>query len=268
MEHNLFQETVWGYYQGYGRSLPWREPDANGMFDPYKILVSEIMLQQTQAPRVIPKYEQFLEHFPNIQTLAVASQQDVLTAWSGLGYNRRARFLHQAAQAVAAQHDGVVPGNEKDLVALPGVGTNTARAVLTYAFNQPVVFIETNIRTVYIHHFFQDKDAVPDTDIMELVQHTVDKEHPREWYWALMDYGSHLKTTVGNFSRYSKHYTKQSKFTGSRRQIRGAVIKLLTNKPLLLTDIQMNIPDERLESVLADLVKEGMIIKSGNRYRL
>lgn len=270
MPHNYseFQEIVWNYFREHGRDLPWRQLDPDGRVDPYEVLVSEIMLQQTQVARVIPKYEQFLTLFPDIMSLAQASQQAVLIAWNGLGYNRRARFLHQAAQAIATQHAGVVPQTEKELFALPGVGANTARAILAYAFNQPVVFIETNIRTVYIYHFFENQVSVRDTDIIELVRQTLDQEHSREWYWALMDYGNHLKTTVGNISKYSKHYVKQSTFIGSKRQVRGAVLKHLVAGPMSPEELAKVIPDTRLEPVLDDLVDEGMIQKTGGLYML
>ena len=221
-----FQALVWDYFQQSGRhDLPWRLAAADGQFDPYTIMVSELMLQQTQVQRVIPKYAEFLQKFPTLQDLAAAELGAVLTAWSGLGYNRRAKFLWQSAQRVVDEYNGVFPQTTAELVNLPGIGKNTAGAIQAYAFNHPVVFIETNIRSVYIHHFFADKTDVSDTDILQLVAATVDSEHPREWYWALMDYGSHLKKSVGNTSKQSKTYMKQSAFHGSKRQIRGQVIK-------------------------------------------
>jgi A/G-specific adenine glycosylase len=227
-------------------------------------MVSEIMLQQTQAARVIPKYQEFLTLFPTVQSLAAASLADVLKAWSGLGYNRRAKFLWQAA----GQIKNTFPDTLDDLVALPGVGVNTAGAILAYSFNQPVVFIETNIRSVYIHHFFEDRRDVHDTEILPIVKVTLDKEHPREWYWALMDYGVYIKNTVGNTSRNSKHYTKQSTFAGSRRQIRGQIIRLLSERPVSDEEIRNIISDTRLDEVLNDLTKEQLIRLDGHLYRL
>jgi A/G-specific adenine glycosylase len=227
-------------------------------------MVSEIMLQQTQAARVIPKYQEFLTLFPTVQSLAAASLADVLKAWSGLGYNRRAKFLWQAA----GQIKNTFPDTLDDLVALPGVGVNTAGAILAYSFNQPVVFIETNIRSVYIHHFFEDRRDVHDTEILPIVKVTLDKEHPREWYWALMDYGVYIKNTVGNTSRNSKHYTKQSTFAGSRRQIRGQIIKLLSERPVSDEEIRNIISDIRLDEVLNDLTKEQLIRLDGYLYSL
>jgi A/G-specific adenine glycosylase len=259
-----FSEIVWDYYHDHGRNLPWRLSEPDGSFDPYKIMVSEIMLQQTQAGRVIPKYQEFLIAFPTIQLLAEATLAEVLTVWSGLGYNRRAKFLWQAAQRIT----GSFPQTVNELSALPGIGIQTAGAILAYSFNKPVVFIETNIRTVYIHHFFANRVDVHDKELLPLVEATLDHEHAREWYWALMDYGVFLKATVGNTSRNSKHYVKQSAFHGSKRQIRGQVLRLLTESPQTLEDLQAAIPDPRLLTVLHDLKTEQLIQQSSNLYRL
>ncbi len=263
----LFTETVWEYYRHHGRhDLPWRQPEADGSFKPYKILVSELMLQQTQVSRVIPKYQQFLEAFPTVTRLAAAPLGQVLKAWSGLGYNRRAKFLHQAVRQIARA--GAFPQTLPGLTRLPGVGPNTAGAILAYAFNQPAIFLETNIRTAYIHHFFSDQISIADKAILELVRATLDTKNPRQWYWALMDYGSYLKQTAGNPNRRSKSYSKQSTFHGSRRQIRGQVIRLLANGPLTQTDLQEQIPDERLKSVLDELLTEQLIQKQAKHFRL
>src|SRR5215471_3425360 len=172
--YEQFCKLVFEYYQNHGRhDLPWRLPDSNGSFHPYKILVSEIMLQQTQVPRVLPKFKDFIGQFPTIQSLAQAPLKDVLVAWQGLGYNRRAKFLWQAAQAIIQDSEGTVPSTESDLVKLPGIGKNTAGAISAYAFNQPAIFIETNIRTVFIHHFFKDQVDVPDKALLGLVGATL-----------------------------------------------------------------------------------------------
>ena len=263
-----FQEVVWEYYRKYSRDLPWRNAELDGTFKPYKILVSEIMLQQTQAVRVVPKYHEFLTRFPSLHSLAEAPLADVLACWSGLGYNRRAKFLWQAAQYVEHECGGVFPDTIEELVMLPGVGKNTAGAIMAYAYNQPVAFIETNIRTAYIHHFFADHQAVADQTIEPFVFQTVDSENPREWYWALMDYGVFLKTTIGNVSRDSKHYTKQSKFIGSKRQVRGQVIKALTVHPYTAEELQQLVGDTRLSEVLQDLSDESLIQLTENLYHL
>ena len=264
-----FQLTVWEYYHEHGRSdLPWRQPEHDGSFSAYKIMVSELMLQQTQVSRVILKYEAFLKQFPDVRALAAAEQGEVLRAWSGLGYNRRAQFLHQAAKQIVNGHNGQFPTDEAGLVSLAGVGNATANAILAYAYNQSVSFIETNIRTVYIHHFFHDRTGISDKILESLIEQTVDHEHPREWYWALMDYGTYLKRTVGNLNMLSISYSKQSRFEGSPRQIRGQVIRLLSDKPHHLSGLRQEINDKRLEAIVADLVREGLIQKHGNRLSL
>jgi len=257
-ERAAFLEALWDFYAHSGRgNLPWRQAEVDGSFDPYKVMVSELMLQQTQVPRVIPKYHAFLQRFPTAVKLAEADLGDVLREWQGLGYNRRAKFLWQAAQTVAKL--GHFPDTAAELVQLPGIGPNTAGAILAYAHNQPVVFVETNVRTVYIHHFFGDREGINDKEIIHLLEQTLDHENAREFYWALMDYGSHLKATIGNLNKASKHYAKQSKFQGSRRQVRGQVIRLLGSKHYSLAELQTAIPDGRLAAVLGDLVQEGLI---------
>lgn len=265
-QRSEFLEILWDFYARHGRELPWRAPGSAGQFDPYKIMVSELMLQQTQVARVVPKYHEFLELFPTIQKLAGAELGEVLRAWQGLGYNRRAKFLWQAAQAV--NNLGSFPDTAAGLVKLPGIGVNTAGAILAYSYNQPAVFIETNVRTVYIHQFFTDRADVADKEIITLLEQTLDHENPREFYWALMDYGTHLKATVGNVSKASKHYTKQSTFKGSRRQLRGLIIRTLGGGHHTLSALHEAIADERLESVLDDLVAEGLIRATNGTYAL
>lgn len=264
-----FIETLYGYYRQYGRhDLPWRLPEADGSFDPYKILVSEIMLQQTQVPRVIPKYHEFLTRFPSFDPLADASLGDVLIAWQGLGYNRRAKFLWQAAQIVVREFGVTLPRDQLMLQKLPGIGHNTAGAILAYVYNEPAVFIETNIRTVYIHHFFHDQTGVTDQDILDLVEETLDHANPREFYWALMDYGAYLKQTVGNLSRASKAYSKQSKFHGSLRQLRGKVLRQLAGGRQPEAVLLELLDDERAVDALDQLLEEGLIMKVNGHYRL
>lgn len=266
-----FQTAVWDYYHAHGRhDLPWRQPWAgtDDVFDPYAILVSELMLQQTQVARVMPKYQQFMKQFPTAQALAAAPLGTVLWAWNGLGYNRRAKFLHQAAGQIMSRSGGEFPQQSAALVELPGVGANTAGAILAYAFNQPVVFIETNIRTVFIHHFFHGQIGITDKAILEFVGATLDKEQPREWYWALMDYGAYLKQTVGNPNLRSAGYAKQSIFHGSRRQLRGQVIRLLGERPRTAIALRRQLEDDRLTTVLTELLAEGLIRKHGETYRL
>lgn len=260
---SLFLETLWDYYTKHGRhDLPWRKLGADGNVDPYKVMVSELMLQQTQVGRVIPKYDLFLQNFPTASMLADAELGDVLRVWQGLGYNRRAKFLWQAARVLATLP--AFPTEQRDLVSLPGVGVNTAGAIQTYSFNKPVLFVETNIRTVYIYHFFRNQADITDKAILGVLDQTLDREQPREFYWALMDYGSYLKASVGNLSRVSKHYVKQSRFAGSKRQVRGQVIRLLGAGPQSVAALAEQVPDSRLTGVLDELVSEGLVrVKRG-----
>jgi A/G-specific adenine glycosylase len=268
-ELTAFRKTVWDFYREHGRhELPWRRAEADGEFDPYKILVSEIMLQQTQVARVIPKYNEFLAKFPDVARLAQASLGEVLRAWSGLGYNRRAKFLWRSAQMVVADFGGEFPRGARELQKLPGVGPNTAGAITAYAFNRPAVFVETNIRTVFIHHFFKHQRDIPDKTILELVEQTLDRERPRVWFWALVDYGAYLKQTVGNVNRASRSYAKQSKFAGSKRQLRGQVIRLLIERSYNQSELAGLLGDDRLDVVLDDLVAEKLIAARSGSFML
>jgi A/G-specific adenine glycosylase len=262
-KQEAFIADVWGYFNKHQRSMPWRENT-----DPYWIIVSEIMLQQTQVERVIPKFEAFIRQFPSVQALAMSHLVDVLQAWVGLGYNRRARFLWLAANQLVQEYGGAVPNTVEELVKLPGIGPNTAAAILAYAYNQPVIFIETNIRTVYLHYFYQNEVAVEDSRLWPLIEKTVDADNPREWYWALMDYGTFLKKTIGNPNRRSRHYVRQSAFEGSLRQIRGQVIRELAYAPHSMSQLQNKIADARLTIVLEQLKKEGFITLVADRVQL
>lgn len=263
----LFQKEIWEYYRVHGRTFPWRRTR-----DPYKIMVSEIMLQQTQTSRVVDKYKEFLKLFPNIASLAQTSPADVLRVWQGLGYNRRALYLHQAAQAIVSQYRGKVPSDHDALVALPGIGTNTAGAIRAFAFNQPSVFIETNIRRVFIHFFFPRSQQVDDKAIRRFVEESVDQENPREWYWALMDYGVHLAATTQNANRRSVHYTKQSPFEKSIRQLRGKLVRLLLDaNTMSRAQIKKKLPeedDQRIADALDGLTKDGLISRHGQKFSL
>lgn len=261
-----FKKTVLEFYRYKKRIFPWRETS-----NPYFILVSEIMLQQTQAPRVIEKYREFIEKFPTIQSLAKSSNTQVLATWQGLGYNRRALYLKQIANTLVENYSGRVPREIDELTKLPGIGYNTACAIVAFAFNSPTVFIETNIRTVFIHFFFKDSPTVSDKDILPLVEETLDRNNPRDWYYALMDYGTFLKKEFKNPSRKSKTYAKQAPFEGSNRQLRGKILKLLLeNKHLSQEEINNQLPLEstRIEKVLKDLEKEQFINKSNSVYTI
>jgi A/G-specific adenine glycosylase len=264
-----FRQIVLKYYAASGRhDLPWRQAAVDGTYNPYAILVSEIMLQQTQVSRVIPKFNAFMKQFPDVHALATASLRDVLIAWQGLGYNRRAKYIWQAALIIESQWKGVMPRSQTELESLPGIGSNTAAAILAHAFNQPVVFIETNIRTVFIHHFIKTEAKVSDKALMPLVAATLNQTNPRQWYWALMDYGSFLKQQVGNSSRQSQAYVKQATFSGSLRQIRGQVLRLLTNGPLDSSTLLQTLADERASQVLRQLEAEHLVQRNSDVYDL
>jgi A/G-specific adenine glycosylase len=254
---DTFRDAVWSFYRENGRRLPWRETD-----DPYAVLVSEVMLQQTQVARVASKYVEFLEAFPTLDALAAAPFPAVLAVWSGLGYNRRAVNLKRCAEVLSAERGGSVPDDVDALVALPGVGRATAAAVLTYAFGQVVPFVETNVRTVFLHHFFSGMDDVPDREIMLLVEATWDRADPRGWGWALMDYGTYLKRAMPNPSRRSRHHVVQSRFEGSDRQVRGALLRaLMTAAPASTDDLAQVTGAEsaRVARLLAELAGEGFL---------
>lgn len=244
--------------------MPWRDNT-----DPYYVLVSELMLQQTQVDRVIPKFQLFMSTFPTVKDLAEASLGEVLIVWSGLGYNRRAKFLHEAAKRVVAEFQGVIPQTYDELIGLPGIGPNTAGAILAYSFNQPAVFIETNVRTVYFHHFFDDQALVDDKELKELVARTIDKEHPRQWYWGLMDYGSYLKKQGAGRIDKSSHYKKQTPLKGSVREVRGLILKALSKKDYQLDELRTEMPaDERFDTALRGLTAEGLVGQTGDILHL
>ena len=230
-----FQKKIYAHYLKEKRSLPWRSTR-----DPYKILISEVMLQQTQAPRVIPKYKEFLKLFPTVTDLAKAETKNVLSVWQGLGYNRRALALLRCAQAIAGEYKGKFPKSYEGLLVLPGVGPYTASAIMVFAYNKPQMMIETNIRAVFIHFFFPNSKNISDKELIPLIEKYTDIVNPKEWYNALMDYGAMLKRTIVNPSRLSAHHIKQSAFKGSNRQVRGTIIKLYTQNPKITKQTLVN----------------------------
>ena len=264
MNSENFQELVWQKGRELYRDMPWRVNT-----EPYSVLVSELMLQQTQVDRVIPKFHQFMMAFPTIEALAVAPLGDVLRVWSGLGYNRRAKFLYETAKKVIEDFNGTIPGTFDELTQLPGVGPNTAGAILAYSFNQPAVFIETNVRTVYFFHLFPDGALISDKELKEKVIETLDSEHPREWYWALMDYGAFLKKEGAGQIDRSKHYKKQAPLKGSLREVRGLILKALSHEELTESEIAARLPrDDRFKRALADLESEKLVARTAGRLHL
>ena len=261
-----FQDLVLSGYRSSGRKFPWRETT-----DPYAILVSEIMLQQTQVGRVAEKFPQFMAAFPHFATLAAAPLADVLARWQGMGYNRRAIALQKCARKVLEEFHGALPDDPEVLATFPGIGKATASSICAFAFNQPVVFIETNIRRVFIHCFFSDNERVDDTAIRPLVEAALYRENPREWYNALMDYGTELKKSVPNPNRRSMHYSRQPAFEGSDRKIRGEIVRqLLLGKKLTEKALVSHIKEdpERTLRILAALETEGFITRKGRSFSI
>lgn len=252
-----FLEILWQKGDELYRDMPWRRDTR-----PYYVLVSELMLQQTQVDRVIPKFTAFIDRFPDAATLAAAPLADVLIMWSGLGYNRRARFLHESAKRVMVELGGVFPRSKEELLSLSGVGAGTAGAIMAYAFNIPEPFIETNVRTVYFHHYFEGQEAVSDAEILEKVKATIDHEHPREFYWAIMDYGTWLKKQgVGQNDR-SVHYKKQAPLKGSVREVRGRIIHELTKGELSLNELRQTVGmKDRFVAAFEGLLKDGLLVE-------
>ncbi len=225
------------------------------------------MLQQTQAPRVVDKFNLFIKTFPSFTTLATAPFKEVLIVWQGLGYNRRALGLQKLAQIVVHEYKGKLPRTPEELVHLPWIGPHTAGSIAAYAYNYPSIFIETNIRSVFIHEFFGDADEVHDKELLPYIEAVLDRDHPREWYNALMDYGTWLKALNKNPSRKSTHYTKQSTFHGSNRKLRGMILRDLSKGDATLGELSDRYLEEYDESQVSEallkLTKEGLI--SGNR---
>ncbi len=259
----MFRMKVWNHYLSGGkRDMPWRHTR-----DAYRILVSEVMLQQTQVERVIPKYEAFLKNFPSVSALAKAPRSEVLTLCPGLGYNRRALNLHKAAKEIVQKYGGEVPLDIEALDSLSGIGRATAGAIYVYATNKPASFVETNVRTVFIHEFFPKAKKVTDRELQPLIETAVDQRNPREWHYALMDYGVFLKKSVGNLSRKSTSYAKQSKFEGSVRQLRGALIRAVVRRgALTMVELEALFPKEkRFTRVLGALIAEGFLTEENGR---
>lgn len=265
-----FKKAMWAHYRRAGRgALPWRHTR-----DPYAILVSEIMLQQTQVARVEEYYKSFLTQFPDFATLARARNGAVLKAWQGLGYNRRAMFLKRTAEIVVARYGGRLPRDRAALESLPGIGKGTSGSLMAFVFNKPEVFIETNIRRVFIRFFFKKRKKVTDAELERYIKSSVDRKNPREWYWALMDYGAAMSVAgvaikVANPNRRSAHYKKQSVFAGSDRELRGKIMRstlaavrnTIVERQLLK---ELNISPARFKKIVAGLEKEGFIVRRGD----
>lgn len=262
-EIKTFQKKIYDFLKDNRRDFPWRNTT-----DPYSIMVSEVMLQQTQTSRVVEKYLSFIKSFPDTKTLAGATFPEVLSLWQGLGYNRRALWLKKSSEIITKDLGGIFSKTQKELMELPGIGTNTAGAIVAFAFNEPVVFIETNIRRVFIHEFFKDSAKISDKEILPLIESSLPNRNIRQWYYALMDYGVFLAKQTLNPNRKSKHYSVQSKFQGSIRQTRGEVLKTLLKAPCSLSDLKKQIESDHLDVALEQLIKEGFFIREDNILKL
>ena len=252
------------YYRLHARrELPWRKTR-----DPYRILVSEVMLQQTQVVRVIPLYAAFIRRYPTARKLAAAPLREVLVAWQGLGYNRRAKMLHAAAKRIAEQG---MPHEVRGLESLPGVGPYTARAVAAFAYDQDVIVVETNIRTAILHHFFPKRKKVSDKEIERVLAKLLPEGGARDWYSALMDYGAHLKRSGVSHNARSLHYAKQPRFTGSLREARGAILRVLAQGAAPRARLTGILGADRREQVvraLDALCAEGLVRPEHRCYAL
>ena len=275
LDLDSFVRQVWEQGRLHWRDLPWRNID-----DPYAVLVSEVMLQQTQVKRVLNYWPRWMAAFPSVDALASASQADVLSAWQGLGYNRRGLALKRLADECSAGLKGRLPDTYEALLELPGVGPATAAGVMAFAYNQPGVYLETNVRSVFLHCFFPGEEGVSDKELVPLVQAACSMDNPRGWYYALLDYGAHLKASGVNPSRRSAHYTRQSTFEGSRRQKRAHLLRVVLDDPGISVDqafAQLNKVETRagraacerdlFESIVADMVREGFFTREGDVLR-
>ena len=267
-----FIARVWEEGAEHYRDLPWR-----GIDDAYAVLVSEVMLQQTQVARVEKYWSRFLEAFPTVGALAASSVAEVLALWQGLGYNRRALSLKRAAEQVAAAGSAQLPATFDELVALPGIGPATAAGVMAFAYEQPAVYVETNVRAVFLHELFPEADKVPDADLLPYVADTASTTDPRGWYYALLDYGAALKRSGINPTRASAAYSRQSAFEGSRRQKRAELVRIALAAPEGIAEDEARraldaaeaaggrgpVDPALFDAIVADLVREGFLARDG-----
>lgn len=264
MARKAFQRRIWSWYRRHGRhDLPWRRTR-----DPYAILVSEVMLQQTQVSRVIPKYREFIQRFPTVQALDEAPLGRVLAVWQGMGYNRRAAYLKRLAHAITTEHGGRIPADPAALQKLPGIGSATAGAVAAFAFGRRSPFIETNIRRAYLHNFFPRRRNVGDREILKKIAVTMPQKNIREWHYALMDYGALALKGIVNPNRRAAAYSRQPPFAGSRRELRGRILAAVIREGTLPFPALENLlqsgqkPAHSIGSVVAALTREGLLVET------
>ena len=268
-----FVDLVWQRGAELYRELPWRN-----VADAYAVLVSEVMLQQTQVTRVLKYWARWLELFPSVDALAAADTATVLEAWQGLGYNRRALSLKRACEECSATRAGTLPRTVDELVMLPGIGPATAAGVVAFAYDEPAVYLETNVRSVFLHELFPESEGVSDKAIAPYVADTCPADNPRDWYYALLDYGAHLKAQGVNPSRRSAHYARQSAFDGSHRQKRSFLLRQVLAAPQGITrrELARSLNKEEVKAgrtdvdeaafcaLIAELVAEGFFREDGD----
>ena len=194
MSSNTFSTGILEWYNIHKRDLPWRNHP-----EPYHVLVSEIMPQQTQVSRVNEKFYEFTRRFPTLQDLARASKAEVIRAWSGLGYNRRALLLHRFAQVVVEEHQGIIPNTREELIKLPGIGPYTAGSIASFAFNKPEPAIDVNVRRIYMRYFEGKDQGAPmgkkeEQELYQLIKSTIPEDQSSALHNALMDFGSSVCT--------------------------------------------------------------------------
>ena len=255
-----FQEKILNWWEENKRNFPWRETT-----DPYYIMVSEIMLQQTQAPRVVQKYLDFINKYSTIRGLANTSQSELLSLWSGLGYNRRALWLQEAARILLELEE--FPQTPKELQELKGIGPYSARSILIFAFNKDIATVDTNIRRILIAEGFAEENT-SEKDLLRIAEQLLPKSRSRDWHNALMDYGSMVLTAS---KTGIKPTSQQNRFKGSEREKRGKILKfLLAKKSATIATLSkiVNASKEQVEPILDKMIKDGLIVKIKEKYKV
>ncbi|NTU58207.1 MAG: Fe-S cluster assembly protein HesB [Chlorobiaceae bacterium] len=253
-----FREKIFEFYRHKGRVFPWRLTR-----DRYAVMVSEIMLQQTQADRVVPRFTAWMERFPDVSALAAASLRDVLQLWSGLGYNARGQRLHRAAAIIVEEYGGRVPSDPSILIRLPGLGPYSSRSIPIFADNFDMATVDTNIRRVLIHELRLPESITP-AGMLQVAGDILPKGRSRDWHNALMDFGAleltSRKTGIAPL-------TRQSRFKGSRRWYRGELLReLLAAGELSRQGLEERHADCRygIGTIVDALVREGLVEEYGD----
>ncbi|MFX1254102.1 MAG: Fe-S cluster assembly protein HesB [Promethearchaeota archaeon] len=257
---NRFHEKIFAWWEDNKRDFPWRQTT-----NPYHIMVSEFMLQQTQASRVVDKYLAFIRIFPTLNSLARADKADVFRLWSGLGYNRRAIWLHEAANLILQMEE--FPKDPSQLKKLKGIGSYTSRSILIFAFNLNLATVDTNIRRILIAEGFATEETT-ERELFEIAEQIVPKNRSRDYHSALMDYGALVKTATKTGIRPT---SKQGKFAGSNRQYRGRIVKYLTTKKRADREElirECSVPPEKADLIFDSLITDSLLQKKGNEYFL